>query len=132
MERTFQLDIVSPAKLVFSDRTYLVEVPGREGDFGVMAGHMPFVSALRAGVITAQLGPHGKKEFFITSGYAEVNGESCTILTEHVQDLSEIDSKEAEEALANARRLLARAETELDRTRAQKLVDDATTLVEAL
>ena len=44
---TFHFDLVSPEKLLFSGEVDQVDVPGTEGDFGVLAGHAPLVSALR-------------------------------------------------------------------------------------
>ena len=46
---TFHFDLVSPEKLLFSGEVDQVDVPGTEGDFGVLAGHAPTVSALRPG-----------------------------------------------------------------------------------
>ena len=49
---TFHFDLVSPEKLLFSGEVDQVDVPGSEGDFGVLAGHAPFVTTLRPGILT--------------------------------------------------------------------------------
>ena len=49
---TFPFELVSPTRLVFSGEVEQVDVPGSEGDFGVLAGHAPFVSTLRPGILT--------------------------------------------------------------------------------
>ena len=49
---TFHFDLVSPEKLVFSGEVDQVDVPGTEGDFGVLAGHAPLVATLRPGMLT--------------------------------------------------------------------------------
>lgn len=132
MSSPFQLDIVSPECVVYSGDVYGVQVPGAEGDFGVLAGHAPLMSVVRAGVITVDEGFGNKREYYVTAGYAEVNGESCTILSEHVQDLSEISLAEAEEALAHARRVLDHAESETERVKAQAVVEQAESLIAAV
>ncbi len=49
---TFQFNLVSPEKLLFTGEVTQVDVPGAEGDFGVLAGHAPFVTTLRPGILT--------------------------------------------------------------------------------
>ena len=53
---TFHFDLVSPAKLLFSGEVDQVDVPGAEGDFGVLAGHAPLVTTLRPGILTVFAG----------------------------------------------------------------------------
>ena len=48
---TFHFDLVSPEKLLFSGEVEQVDVPGSEGDFGVLAGHAPLVTTLRPGIL---------------------------------------------------------------------------------
>ncbi len=128
----FQLDIVSPERVVYSGDVYAVQVPGAEGDFGVLAGHAPLMSVVRAGVISIDEGFGNKKEFYVTSGYAEVNAESCTVLSEHVQDLTEINRADAEEALAHAKRVLDHASNDAERAKAQAVVEQAEALLAAV
>ena len=49
---TFHFDLVSPEKLLFSGEVEQVDVPGQEGEFGVLAGHAPFIATLKPGVLT--------------------------------------------------------------------------------
>ena len=53
---TFHFDLVSPEKLAFSGEVDQVDVPGVEGDFGVLAGHAPVVAAIRPGILTVTTG----------------------------------------------------------------------------
>lgn len=129
---TFQLDIVSPETVVFSDTVYAVQVPGAAGDFGVLPNHAPLMSVVRAGVITVDMGFDGKKEFYVTSGYAEVTGDSCTILSEHVQNLADISETEAEEALAHAKRVYDHATNDAERAKAQAVIEQAESLLMAV
>ncbi len=131
-QETFQLDIVSPEQIVYSSDVFSVQVPGAEGDFGVLAGHAPLMSVIRAGVITIDAGFEGKTRYYVTSGYAEVNQTSCTILSEHVQNLSEISQAEAEEALAHAKRVLEHATNDAERMKAQGVIEQAEALLAAV
>ena len=60
---TFHFDLVSPEKLAFSGEVDQVDIPGVEGDFGVLAGHAPVISAIRPGILTVFSG--GKQEKII-------------------------------------------------------------------
>lgn len=74
-----QVSIITPEKTLFSGNASLVVAPGVEGEFGVLPGHAPFISALRAGIITVDADA-GQKTFEITGGFAEVVPERCTLL----------------------------------------------------
>src|SRR5664280_1835088 len=67
---TFHFDLVSPEKLLFSGDVEQVDVPGAEGDFGVLANHAPFVATLRPGILTVH-GASGAQKIVVLGGLAE-------------------------------------------------------------
>lgn len=132
MSQLFPVKIVSPAKLVFDANVEQVEVPGREGDFGVLAKHAPFFSMLRAGVITAHMAAGGKKRFFVTSGYAEVSPESTVILSDHIEELEFIDRSVAKEAYDVAVAAYKAADNDIARNKLGRRVEAARALLDAV
>ena len=96
-------ELVSPERLLLAEDVEMVVVPGAEGDFGVLAGHAPLVSALRPGVIGTWEGDSVDKRIFVAGGFAEVTGERCTVLAEEAVPVDEIDRAEAEERVRAAR-----------------------------
>ena len=76
---TLQVSVITPEKTLFSGEASMVVAPGVEGDFGVLPGHAPFISALREGSITIDTAA-GQKSFDIPGGFAEVVPERCTLL----------------------------------------------------
>ena len=78
---TFHFDLVSPEKLVFAGEVNQVDVPGAEGDFGVLAEHAPLVSTLRPGVLVI-LGDGGEQRIVINGGFAEVGPAGLTVLAD--------------------------------------------------
>ena len=87
MADVFQLQIISPASVVMDDDVRSVEIPGAEGDFGVLPGHAPFFSMIRAGVITVRMADNSTlRRFTVSSGYADVSAKGCTILSDHIED----------------------------------------------
>ena len=67
---TFHFDLVSPEKLLFSGDVEQVDVPGAEGDFGVLAGHAPFVTTVRPGILTL-FREGGALKVVVNGGFAE-------------------------------------------------------------
>ena len=83
----FTFELVTPARLVRSEVVYQVDVPGTEGDFGVLEGHAPVMTTIRDGALrvykTAGASP---EEVRVEGGFAEVSAKGLTVLTEHVVD----------------------------------------------
>ncbi len=80
-------ELVTPEKLVRSEDVYMVQVPGSEGDFGVLEGHAPFMSTISNGTVSV-FSTQGAApvEIAIEGGFAEVNDKGLTILAERVND----------------------------------------------
>ncbi len=77
-------ELVTPERLVRSEEVYMVVVPGSEGDFGVLEGHMPAMTTIRDNAdleIYASAGAAPEK-LKVTGGFAEVNDKGLTILAE--------------------------------------------------
>ena len=80
-----QFELVTPEKLVRSDSVHMVVVPGSEGDFGVLEGHAPFMSTVKAGELQIIRNAGGETErIAIEGGFAEVNERGLTVLTEKI------------------------------------------------
>jgi F-type H+-transporting ATPase subunit epsilon len=76
-------ELVTPERLLRSEDVYMVVVPGSEGDFGVLAGHAPFMSTIRDGQLAIYRTSSGEPErLAIRGGFAEVNEHGLTVLAE--------------------------------------------------
>lgn len=82
MADKLHFSLVAPEREVFSGEVDRVDAPGAEGDFGVLAGHAPFMTALREGVVAVVDGS-STRTFEIHGGFADVNAQGLTILAEH-------------------------------------------------
>jgi F-type H+-transporting ATPase subunit epsilon len=87
---TFHFDLVSPEKLVFSGEVDQVDIPGVEGDFGVLAGHAPVIAAIRPGIVTVITGSTQQK-IIVHGGIAEMSEKGLTVLAEVASSLEELD-----------------------------------------
>jgi F-type H+-transporting ATPase subunit epsilon len=106
---TFHFDLVSPEKLLFSGEVDQVDVPGSEGEFGVLAGHAPLVTTLRPGILVMHR-ESGELKVVINGGFAEVNPAGLTVLADMAVPLDDFDRdvlageiKDTEEDIADAK-----------------------------
>ena len=82
-------ELVTPEKLLRSEEVYMVVVPGTEGDFGVLAGHAPFMSVIRAGELAIYSGPNTVTgRIRLEGGFAEVNERGLTVLAEAAEEVA--------------------------------------------
>jgi F-type H+-transporting ATPase subunit epsilon len=105
---TFQFNLVSPEKLLFTGEVTQVDVPGAEGDFGVLAGHAPFVTTMRPGILTIHR-EGGAQRVAVSGGFAEVSDAGLTVLADVAVPVEDVNRdafagfvKEAEDAAAKA------------------------------
>jgi F-type H+-transporting ATPase subunit epsilon len=112
---TFHFDLVSPEKLAFSGEVDQVDIPGLEGDFGVLAGHAPVVAVMRPGILTVITG--GKKEkIIVLGGLAEMSARGLTVLADVATSLEDLDRAQFADAIAEMQAKLSEKEgSELDR-----------------
>jgi F-type H+-transporting ATPase subunit epsilon len=123
---TFHFDLVSPESLLMSEAVDQVDVPGAEGDFGVLAGHAPFVATLRPGILIVYRGGDAFR-VVVNGGFAEVNPEGLTVLADMAVPADEFDTavlageiKDTEEDVADTTddRLRDKLSLRLDRLKA--------------
>jgi F-type H+-transporting ATPase subunit epsilon len=76
---------VAPERELFAGEVDQVDAPGAEGDFGVLYGHEPFMTTLRAGEVVVRDGA-GRRVFTIEGGFADVTPDSFTLLAEHATE----------------------------------------------
>ncbi len=101
MDKNFVLEVVTPYGLVVKSRVEEAYIPGSQGDFGVLPGHIPFLSSLRIGEL------HYRREkevqfLAINRGFAEVTPAKTTILADTAEAAGEIDIERARAAQTRA------------------------------
>jgi F-type H+-transporting ATPase subunit epsilon len=112
---TFHFDLVSPEKLAFSGDVDQVDIPGVEGDFGVLAGHAPVVAAIRPGILTVTTGSSHEK-IIVLGGLAEVSEKGLTVLADVATSIEELDRAKFAETITEMEENLKEKEgSELDR-----------------
>ena len=116
---TFQLEIVTPEKTVYSGEVEQLRAPGTEGGFGVLAGHHPMLASLRIGEMVFSAPEQGPKFVAISGGFAEVQRDRVTVLAETAEFAQDIDVNRAEAARERAREMLThKRDQQIDEARA--------------
>ncbi|MFS8036454.1 F0F1 ATP synthase subunit epsilon [Xanthobacter sp. AM11] len=128
---TLPFELVSPERLVFSGAVTEVIVPGAEGEFGVLAGHAPFIGMLKAGILTIKA-DGAPRRFFVRGGFAEVNPAGLTILAEEAKPVEELDLGAIEQQIRDAKEDVADARSDDARQRAARHLGDLQQVYEAL
>ena len=106
-----QLEIVTPERLVYDDEVDSVNVPGVEGELGILPHHAPLVSTLGYGELRIRKGG-SEESFAIVGGFVQVRPDKVVVMAETADLASEIDLERAQEARREAERALETGYTE--------------------
>lgn len=130
MAKSQRLDIVTPAKVVFSEEVEFVVAPGAEGELGFLPEHTPLVSALKTGVLRVQQGGNDIK-VAICGGFVEVKNSRVVVLADSAERADQIDLSRAEAAKQRAEQRLATKAADVDAARAEAALQRATARIKA-
>ena len=122
------LEIVTPQGLVFSEEVDEVTASGSEGEFGVLPGHVRFVTTLKIGMLTCRTS-NQVKIFFVSWAYCGVSTERMLVLADSAERSDEIDVERAKAAMKRAEERLKKAE-EVDFKRAEAAIERAVTRIQ--
>src|SRR5579872_5200128 len=112
---TFHFDLVSPEKLAFSGEVDQVDIPGIEGDFGVLAGHAPVVATIRPGILTVFAGG-AQQKIIVLGGLAEMSDNGLTVLADVATSMEDLDRARFADNISEMEAKLGEKEgSELDR-----------------
>ena len=114
------LEVVTPARVVLEKEVDIVVAPGSEGEFGVLPGHVSFLSGIVPGELHYSAGPE-KESLAVSTGFAEVFKNKVSILVDAAERASEIDTERATRAMERAKERLAhdRSDKDIDFARAE-------------
>jgi F-type H+-transporting ATPase subunit epsilon len=120
MADNIHLEIVTPEKSVVSDEAQIVMAPGELGEFGVLIGHTPFMTALKVGTVRYEDTGGTERFIFVSGGFAEALPDRVTILADSAERRGDIDVERAKAAMERAEsRLATTGDTDVDYARAR-------------
>ena len=124
MADTLQFDLVSPERRLASVQATEVLIPGADGDMTAMPDHAPTITTLRPGLLKVEA-PEGSSEYLVTGGFAQINGDSLSVLAEKAIPVTEVTRSHLDDLIAEARASHEAAKAGDD----QSIVDDAAKLL---
>ncbi len=124
--KTINFELVSPEEKLVAEPVKMAVMPGEEGVFGVMQGHMALVASLQPGVV--ELFTEGSSDkaparrIFIAGGFADVTADQCVILAEEAVDVAALDQQAIEKQLQDLSEDLAAAEDAITKARVERAI----------
>lgn len=101
MADKIKLAIVTPDAEALAIECDEVVAPGVNGEIGLLAGHVPLITALRPGVLSVVTG-NKKQHYAVSTGFAEIEADTVTILTDSCEAAESVDVDRAKRALLDA------------------------------
>jgi F-type H+-transporting ATPase subunit epsilon len=119
MAGNIRLEVVTPQKEVVKEEAQIVMAPGVLGEFGVLIGHTPFMTALNVGTIRYNDAQGQEHSVFVSGGFAEALPDKVTVLAESAEKSQDIDIDRAKAAMERAQKRLADKAADIDYLRAE-------------
>ena len=120
------LEVVTPEKVMVSQEVDIVVAPGSMGEFGVLEGHVPFLSGIEPGELRFSNGNQTER-FLVTTGFSEVSDNKVSVLVDAAEKATEIDAERARKAMERAKERLSmdRGKEDVDFLRAESALKRA-------
>ena len=132
MAEAFQFELVSPERLLVSEKVESVVIPGAEGEMTVMAYHAPVMTTIKPGVVTVKTAAGATERYCVFGGFADILPTGCTLLAESAVAVQDIDKTEIARRIQEAREDLNDAKDHQARTKAEEFLNQLTTLERAI
>jgi F-type H+-transporting ATPase subunit epsilon len=132
MSKTFQVDVVSAEESIYSGQASFVALPGETGELGILPGHTPLISRIRAGAVRIQNDGQEEQLVFVAGGILEVQPRSVTVLADTAIRGKDLDEAKALEAKRMAEEALAKKAADIDYARAQAELMEAIAQLRAI
>lgn len=131
MADNFKLEVATPERLFVDEQVTWVELPGKEGYMGILAGHAPLLSILGAGVLTYNAGG-GEQVLALDGGFVEVFDNQVHVLADQAEFARDIQADAARQQLQQANEALRSAHESGDSEAALRAIDKAQARLDAV
>jgi F-type H+-transporting ATPase subunit epsilon len=132
MAEPFKFELVSPERLLVSEKVQHVVIPAADGEMTVLADHAPVMAIVRPGVVTVRTASGQDERYVVFGGFADILPEGCTLLAESAVAVGDIDRADLARRIQDAKEDVADAKDDQTRTKAEQFLAQLTTLEAAL
>jgi F-type H+-transporting ATPase subunit epsilon len=123
--KTFDLSVVSADRTLVAEVSDMIIAPGKNGYFGVLAGHEPFLTSLKPGIVLFNDAAGHEQKVAISGGFLETDGSKVIVLADAAERVEEIDVERAMKALERAKARLAEKSQDVNLSRATASLERA-------
>ena len=107
MENTYKIEIVSPEKVIFLDKSVQeVILPSYEGEMGILKDHISIVSFLRPGIVKVLKSSENVNSFFLQDGIIEFYNNNLTILSSKIINIKNLDKEKIDQLITETEKIL--------------------------
>lgn len=128
MADNFNFELVSPERLLLSEKVSEVVIPATEGEMTVMANHAPTMTTIKPGVVTVKLASGQVQKYVVFGGFADIVPTGCTLLAESAVPMSEVNRDTLLKRIEAAKADLDKADNHEHRTRIEQYLAELTHL----
>ncbi|NML75827.1 F0F1 ATP synthase subunit epsilon [Rhizobium sp. S-51] len=128
MADNFNFELVSPERLLLSEKVSEVVIPATEGEMTVMANHAPTMTTIKPGVVSVKLASGQVTKYVVFGGFADIVPTGCTLLAESAVALTDLNRETLSKRIEDARAELKATESHEHRTRLEQYLDELTHL----
>jgi F-type H+-transporting ATPase subunit epsilon len=132
MAEAFQFELVSPERLLVSEKVEWVVIPSVEGEMTVLVNHAPVMAIVKPGVVTVKPEGRAEERYVVFGGFADILPSGCTLLAESATAVRDIDRTDLARRIQDAKEDVADATDDVSRTKAEELLAQLTTLEGAI
>lgn len=128
MADNFNFELVSPERLLLSEKVSEVVIPATEGEMTVMANHAPTMTTIKPGVVTVKLASGQVSKYVVFGGFADIVPSGCTLLAESAVPMSDINRETLLKRIEVAKAELESADNHEHKTRLEQYLAELTHL----
>ncbi|MCM2396302.1 F0F1 ATP synthase subunit epsilon [Rhizobium sp. S95] len=128
MADNFNFELVSPERLLLSEKVSEVVIPATEGEMTVMANHAPTMTTIKPGVVSVKLASGQVSKYVVFGGFADIVPTGCTLLAESAVAMTELNRETLTKRIETARAELNAADNHEHKTRLEQYLAELTHL----
>lgn len=128
MADNFNFELVSPERLLLSEKVSEVVIPATEGEMTVMANHAPTMTTIKPGVVSVTLASGQTSRYVVFGGFADILPTGCTLLAESAVEMSELNRETLVKRIESARAELEKADSAEHKTKLEQYLAELTHL----
>lgn len=128
MADNFNFELVSPERLLLSEKVSEVVIPATEGEMTVMANHAPTMTTIKPGVVSVKLASGQTSRYVVFGGFADILPTGCTLLAESAVEMSELNRETLVKRIEAARAELEKANSAEHKTKLEQYLAELTHL----